>query len=89
MELLHPLVFMHNSAVDDEDGGVVVDWRGPLFLNMLLYGFMALGLGKASNTSTDSSLLRIKALSMLEIASYTILAIFSIFLAMALKSLRL
>eukprot|EP00171_Calliarthron_tuberculosum_P010755 IDg10755t1 len=91
-ELLYPVIVEHNTAVDDDGGGVVFHWSGPTFWAILLFSVILFGLGyEEVYVSKFLSIKKISLtpLSTLDTASYTILTALSILLAMAPKSLRL
>eukprot|EP00171_Calliarthron_tuberculosum_P022219 IDg22219t1 len=91
-ELLYPVIVEHNTAVDDDNGGVVFTGRdlysGP-FLSCLCACFRA-GIRRCARKQAPSvQRISFEPLSTLDIASYTILTMLTILAAMAPKSLRL
>eukprot|EP00171_Calliarthron_tuberculosum_P022760 IDg22760t1 len=90
-ELLYPSIIEHNTAVDDDGGGVVFHWSGPVFWALLLFSVLFFGLGYDKVYEGKISLFKrssFEPLSALVTAGYTVLAALSILFAMAPKSQR-
>eukprot|EP00171_Calliarthron_tuberculosum_P021825 IDg21825t1 len=80
-ELLYPSIIEHNTAVDDDDGGVAFHWSGPVFWAMLLLSVIVFGLGFENAYVIKSfpfEMISFAPLSTLETAGYTILAALSL-----------